>query len=152
TEGSQNLSPRNGCEQGLSRKSSWRLLPIGDLSSPRPMSAPSIHVRYSPETAGTGVGGAAGPRHVTHPPNPGGPLRVRPERPRCCAADQRDELAPLHSITSSARASSIGGISKPRRLAVLRLITNSNFVDWITGRSAGLAPLRMRPVLMPISW
>jgi hypothetical protein len=37
---------------------------------------------------------------------------------------RRDELAPLHSITSSARASSIGGTSKPSALAVLRLITN----------------------------
>jgi hypothetical protein len=27
--GNQNLSPRNGCEQGLSRKSSWRFPPIG---------------------------------------------------------------------------------------------------------------------------
>src|SRR6266540_1842715 len=51
-----------------------------------------------------------------------------------------------YSITSSARASSIGGISSPISLAVLRLITNSNLVDWITGKSAGLAPLRMRPV------
>src|SRR5215467_10773278 len=37
-------------------------------------------------------------------------LRARRERPRCrCAAEQRDELAPPHSITSSARASSVGG-------------------------------------------
>src|SRR5262249_51829721 len=80
-------------------------------------------------------------------------LRARRKRPRRShTAEQRDEVAAFHSITSSARASSIGGISKPRRLAVLRLITNSNFVDWITGRSVGLAPLRMRPVLMPISW
>jgi hypothetical protein len=27
----------------------------------------------------------------------------------CCAADKRDELAAFHSITSSARASSVGG-------------------------------------------
>src|SRR5262245_57334553 len=51
-----------------------------------------------------------------------------------------------HSITSSARASSVGGTSSPSALAVLRLITSSNFVDWMTGKSAGLAPLRMRPV------
>src|SRR4030095_6796391 len=49
-----------------------------------------------------------------------------------------------YSITSSARASSVGGISSPMRRAVLRLITSSNFVDWMTGKSAGLAPLRMR--------
>ena len=34
---------------------------------------------------------------------------------------RRDELAPFHSITSSARASSVGGISRPSALAVLRL-------------------------------
>src|SRR5262249_53646999 len=72
-------------------------------------------------------------------------LPARHERPRGSAAEQRDELAALHSTTSSARASSVGGISNPMRLAVLRLITSSNFVDWMTGRSAGLAPLRMRP-------
>jgi hypothetical protein len=32
-----------------------------------------------------------------------------PERPRGRAAEKRDELAALHSITSSARASSVGG-------------------------------------------
>src|SRR5262249_14490591 len=33
-------------------------------------------------------------------------LRARRERPRGCATEQRDELAPLHSITSSARSHS----------------------------------------------
>src|SRR6516165_9465264 len=42
-----------------------------------------------------------------------------------------------HSITSSARASSVGGTVRPSVLAVLRLITNSNLVDCMTGRSAG---------------
>src|SRR5262245_50822757 len=63
------------------------------------------------------------------------------------AADKRDELAtPHHSITSSARASSDGGTSMPRALAVLRLITSSNFVACSTGKSAGLAPLRILAV------
>src|SRR5450759_1704602 len=48
-----------------------------------------------------------------------------------------------HSITSSASASSVGGTVKPRALAVLRLITSSNFVGMRTGSSAGFAPLRM---------
>ena len=61
------------------------------------------------------------------------------------AAGQRDELAPPHhSITSSARASSVGGTSRPSALAVLRLITSSYFVGACTGRSAGFSPLRMR--------
>ena len=52
-------------------------------------------------------------------------LRPRCERPRSRrSAEQRDELAPLHSITSSARASSDGGTSRPSAFAVLRLVTN----------------------------
>src|SRR5207248_4744443 len=51
---------------------------------------------------------------------------------------------PHHSITCSAPASSILGITMPRAFAVLRLITSSNFVGACTGRSAGLAPRRMR--------
>ena len=72
-------------------------------------------------------------------------LRPRPERPRSCRApEQRDELAASHSITSSARASSVGGISIPSAFAVLRLITSSYLVGACTGRSAGFSPLRMR--------
>jgi hypothetical protein len=44
-------------------------------------------------------------------------------------------------ITSSARHNSDGGIVRPSALAVLRLISRSNFVDCSTSRSAGLAPL-----------
>src|SRR5262249_52601796 len=71
-------------------------------------------------------------------------LRLRRERPRRRAAEQRDELAAFHSITSSARASSVGGISRPNALAVLRLMTNSYLVGSMTGRSAGFAPLTIR--------
>src|SRR5215471_8702221 len=48
-----------------------------------------------------------------------------------------------HSITSSARASSDGGIVRPRAFAVLRMITSSNLVACSTGKSAGLAPVRI---------
>jgi hypothetical protein len=50
-----------------------------------------------------------------------------------------------HSITSSARASRVGGISMPSALAVLRLMTSSNLAGCMTGKSAGFSPLRMRP-------
>src|SRR5262245_32699398 len=71
-------------------------------------------------------------------------LRARRKRPRGRAAEQCDELAAAHySITSSTLASSCGGTSRPSALAVCRLMTNSNFVDCSTGRSAGLAPLRI---------
>src|SRR5262249_50445119 len=76
-------------------------------------------------------------------------LRTRRERPRRRrAASERDELAALnartHSITSSARASTVGGISRPSAFAVLRLITNSNLVGSWTGRSPGFSPFSMR--------
>src|SRR6202043_3891286 len=72
-------------------------------------------------------------------------LRTRTKRPRSrCAPEERDEFAAGHSMTSSARASSVGGSVRPSSLAVGRLMTSSNFDACITGRSAGLAPLRMR--------
>src|SRR5215831_12932684 len=60
------------------------------------------------------------------------------------AAEQRYELAPPHSITSSARASTVGGTSRPSALAVFRLRTIWYLVGACTGRSAGFSPLRMR--------
>jgi transposase len=56
-----------------------------------------------------------------------------------------------HSITSSARASSVGGTARPSALAVLKLMANSNLVGCNTGRLAGFSPLRMRPTYVPAS-
>src|SRR5262249_55475911 len=77
-------------------------------------------------------------------------LRPRRERPYSHrAAEERYELAAFHlrdhSITSSARASSDGGTVRPIVLAVWALMTSSNLLACTTGRSAGFAPLRMRP-------
>ena len=59
-------------------------------------------------------------------------LRAHGERPRNGrrrrTAESRNELAADHSITSSARASNVGGISRPSDFAVLRLMTSSNVV------------------------
>src|SRR5262245_17827688 len=71
-------------------------------------------------------------------------LRVRRQRPRRRTAEQRDERAAPHSITSSALARSVGGTSRPSAFAVFRLITSANLVGACTGRSAGFSPLRMR--------
>src|SRR5262249_28332336 len=60
------------------------------------------------------------------------------------ARESTHNLPPVHSMTSSASCCRCRGTSSPSGLAVLRLITNSNFVGCCTGRSAGLAPLRMR--------
>jgi hypothetical protein len=73
-------------------------------------------------------------------------LPARRERP--CdrrAAEKRDEIASLHSITSSASASTLSDTLRPSAFAVLRLIANSNLVGCITGKSAGFSPLRIRP-------
>jgi hypothetical protein len=83
------------------------------------------------------------------PPDPWQPhalalLRARRERPSSYrAADERDEVAPPHSITSSAKMYSCGGIVTPSASAVLRLITNLNSVGCSIGKSAGLAPLKI---------
>ena len=78
------------------------------------------------------------------------PLRPRRRRPRArrCGrrpAEKTDELAPPHSITSSAGASSIGGMSTPSALAVFRLTTVLNFVACSIGMSPGFAPLESCP-------
>src|SRR5262249_5012944 len=48
-----------------------------------------------------------------------------------------------YSITSSARASTDGGMVWPIALAVFRLMTSSNLVGCSTGKSAGLAPFKI---------
>src|SRR6516225_5066240 len=75
---------------------------------------------------------------------PRGLLRTRRERPRGRrAADERDELAPLHSISSSARPERGSGTVRPSALAVLRLMISSTLVDCWTGRLAGFSPFRI---------
>src|SRR5262245_48542898 len=82
-----------------------------------------------------------------HPDAPHRVLLLRPCRERPCrrrSAEQRDELAATdHSITSSARASNVGGTVMPSALAVVRLMTRSNLVGCSTGISAGFAPRRI---------
>src|SRR3981189_2530933 len=53
--------------------------------------------------------------------------------------------AQLHSITSSARPTSAGGISMPSALAVLRLKTSSNLVGCSTGISQAKILSRILP-------
>ena len=68
------------------------------------------------------------------------------QRPtRCVPAktdDQLDLKALPHSITSSARASSIGGTSMPSAFAVSRLMTKSNLVDCMAGEVGSLGVRR----------
>src|SRR5262249_21453960 len=114
--------------------SSARTSNDGGTSSPTDEGEGGDFVRY-------GLGGAHQHDGVTNGPCL---LPARRERPRRRAAEQRDELAPPHSIPWSARASRDGGPSRPSALAVLRLIVSSYLVGCCTGRSAGFAPLRIR--------
>ena len=88
---------------------------------------------------------------VPEPRNPmvgsfAGLLRARRERPRGRrAAEQRDELAALSFDHLVGAGEQCPARSRPSILAVLRLMTSSNLVACTTGRSAALAPLRMRP-------
>src|SRR6476659_866597 len=105
--------------------------------------------------------GAATSRKSYHKPHgtirPG--LRLRDARERWQRSSARGQMQKFptigkfhrwalpflrHSITSSARARSIAGTSRPSALAVLRLMTSSYLVGACTGRSAGFSPLRMR--------
>src|SRR6266487_3011190 len=84
-------------------------------------------------------------------------LRIRspPWRPRSVALTSRWRSRPQHhnrthalqqtaySITSSARASRVGGMVRLSALAAPRLITSSNLVGCWIGRSAGLAPFKI---------
>ena len=72
-------------------------------------------------------------------------LRDRSNQPCGGTADECDELAPPHSITSSAIAITPGGMVRPSALAVFRLITNSYLDACTTGKSAGFSPLSTRP-------
>src|SRR5579872_460535 len=60
-----------------------------------------------------------------------------PSADSCTAANY------AYSITSSAMASIVGGTVRPNAPAVLTLITNSNLVGCMIGKSAGRAPLRI---------
>src|SRR5262245_59543127 len=60
-------------------------------------------------------------------------MRLRSQRPSRRAAQQRDELAALHSITSSARPSRGSGILRPSVFAVCRLMTSSILTACCTG-------------------
>src|SRR5215472_5007093 len=59
------------------------------------------------------------------------------------AADERDERAARHSITSSARARKDSAIAMPIAFAVLLLITSSNFVGCSMGMSLGCLPCKI---------
>ena len=84
---------------------------------------------------------------------PGRPRPLRPGNDRIVVAAQyvaksqtrthAPQQSAFYSITSSARASSDGGMVKPSAFAVFRLITNWNLVGRSTGSSDGFSPFRI---------
>jgi hypothetical protein len=82
-------------------------------------------------------------RRLTQHSLPGGPLRLT--WAGLAPADRVAGAFP-YSITSSARSRIPVGIVTPSAFAALRLTTVSNAIACCTGRSAGLSPLRIRPV------
>src|SRR5205807_8441067 len=97
----------------------------------------------SPSTAAISTTPALSLLHLSEPTS-----AVRAGTSRSCQSTQPDSCTAaksvVYSITSSASASSIGGIVRPSALAVLRLITSSYLVGFCTGTSAGFSPLRIR--------
>jgi hypothetical protein len=81
--------------------------------------------------------------NVRFPPNSDQTADIAP-RLLCAMNGLMHRSKSRHSITSSARASSDGGTSRPSALAVLRFTVISNFVGNCTGRSPGFSPRRMR--------
>ena len=59
-------------------------------------------------------------------------------------ADSGQAQLARYSITSSARARSVGGIVTPSAFAVFKLMARSNLVGCSTGRSPASAPFKMR--------
>src|SRR6476659_10818083 len=85
-------------------------------------------------------------RYVRSSPKSGDKADIAGLRIRAISGRDQMQQSQCYSITSSARASSVGGTVSPSILAVWALMTSSNLVDCTTGRSDGFAPLRMRPV------
>jgi len=52
----------------------------------------------------------------------------------------------ISALLSTAEVATGDQVARRSARAATRLMTSSNLLDWITGRSAGFAPLRMRPV------
>ena len=93
--------------------------------------------------------GSFASKHLSLLTNQGGqePTSTRRDVPKPAVSRRgRRRHAYHYSITSSARASSTGGIVNPSVLAVFRLITNSYLDACSTGRSPGLAPSRILPM------
>jgi len=71
------------------------------------------------------------------------PFRPFAEAASAHRSSAKAAISDGYSITSSARARIAGGMLSPSAFAVFMLMTSSKLVGCSTGRSAGLAPLRI---------
>jgi hypothetical protein len=126
----------NPLEGGVSKRTDVRFGSKADMRSAK------RHFRFTPNSDRKSRHAANG--HVCFTPNSG--------HVRCSSACllwaksglmQRSKWE-CYSITSSARASSCGGMVRPSAFAVLRLIVSTYLVGACTGKSAGFSPLSMR--------
>src|SRR5713101_5994553 len=76
-------------------------------------------------------------------------FRIVPQNQIHQVRQNQVQLRMLHSITSSASESRLSEMATPCAFAVFKLMTSSNLVGCSTGRSAGLAPLRIFAVYAP---
>jgi opacity protein-like surface antigen len=115
---------------------------VTEVSAPSNITQP-IH---KSSNASTTFGIIFGGRHQhSDPPHTLCLLRARPNRPRDrCGPEERDEFAAGHSMTSSARASSVAGAVRPSAFAAPRFMMNSYFVGCCTGRLPAFSPHNMR--------
>jgi len=110
-----------------------------------PVYGPSEHLQSCVQCLGTGARFSIIRYAHQHenPPHALRLLRKHSQRPRSrCAPEERDEVAAVHSMTSSARASNCAGTSMPSAFAVFKLMSRLNFVGSTTGKS----PFRTRPI------
>src|SRR5262249_50402977 len=129
--------------QTAARLGDYRPLIPFPARSARAPSPAALRAGYSTNDVGESRGGRARCRAQARCPEPGLHAWALEGFPTGFAVV--NVRAPLgHSMTSSARASSVAGTSMPSVFAVLRLMTISYFVGACTGRSAGFSPLRMR--------
>ena len=115
-------------------------MPNHDLAFQAFMSAPTSY-GHALASEGRDVPSAIIGQESPVTPQHSPPSGATPYLSRTCTGWDRTSFAwRTHSMTLSARSTSVAGSSIPIALAVRRLITSSNLVGCSTGRSAGLAP------------
>ena len=93
------------------------------------------------------VGLAPGSATSGPPPNNGHCHVSVGRSEKCHFQTHASQQSKPYSITSSARASTDAGRSRPSALAVFRLTTSSYLVGVCTGRSAGFAPALISAIM-----